>query len=83
MIKYKANAAKTGSIFSNGFRCRGKLGDLLTETTFLINCVYCFLAKHNEEVADSYKRLIIKTVSDERSPIWNRYDIKGEKNAHS
>lgn len=82
MIKYKANVTKKGSIFANGFRCGGKLDDLLTESTFLINCVYCFLARHNEEAAEAYKQIIVKIVADERSPVWKRYDIKEEKDVH-
>lgn len=82
MIKYKANAAKIGSVFATSFRCKGKVLDLISESTFLINRVYCALAKDNEEVAKAYKELIIQAISGENSPVWNRYGSEEDKNVH-
>ncbi len=83
MIKYKANAAKKDSIFGNSFSCSGKLLDLASESTFLINRVYCAMAKDNEVAAETYRQLVIRTISKDGSPIWNRYGSEEDKNAHS
>lgn len=55
----------------------GTLEDILAESARMINAVYMTLLRGNPDVAEAYKAVIKRTVSDPESPIWQAYEQDG------
>ena len=64
MLKYTHDKDECNLEFS------GNLLDILAEVTYLIKRVHNALEEKEPKLAEEFKRLLIKTVSDENSPLW-------------
>ena len=64
MLKYNHDKEDSELEFS------GNLLEILAEVTYLIKRVHNALEEKEPKLAEEFKRLLIKTVSDENSPLW-------------
>nr|DAG05691.1 MAG TPA: hypothetical protein [Podoviridae sp. ct6BA50] len=55
----------------------GTLEDILTDSCRMINAVYTSFFRKGPDVAEAYKAVIKRMVSDPESPIWQAYEQDG------